>query len=78
MLTQRDIKEIRTIVKEEVSGNINHLPSKDEFYSKMDELMGEIKAMREEITVVTGYKDQIEDHEIRIGKLEDVLQPQNH
>lgn len=52
---------VRNTVKEEVTEikeKIKFLPTKDEFYAKMDELMGEIKSMREEVAVVTGYKDQ--------------------
>ena len=54
---------------------IDNLPTKEEFNIKIDEILGEIKAMREELTVVTGYKDQIEDHETRIEKIEEVLEP---
>lgn len=41
-----------------------------------DAILHEIKGMREESTVVTGYKDQLEDHEERIDKLEHVAFPQ--
>jgi len=44
MLKQKDFDEIREVIREETK----HLPSKDDFYGKMDELMGEIKAVREE------------------------------
>jgi hypothetical protein len=27
---------------------LSHLPTKDQFYEKMDEVMGEVKAVREE------------------------------
>lgn len=54
MLNQNDRDEIRKIVKEEIKGEIKHLPTKDEFYNKMDELMGEVKAMREEQTIIEG------------------------
>lgn len=73
MLKQKDFDEIREVIREETK----HLPSKDDFYDKMDEMMGEIKAVREEQKVISGCKDQIEDHETRIGKIEEVLLPQN-
>jgi len=64
--------DVRKIVNDE----IKHLPSKDDFYGKMDEVMGELKAIREEITIVGGRQsensDQLEDHEERIAKLEKV------
>ncbi len=68
--TKDDLKRFAT------KDDLKYLPTKEEFYSKMDELMGEVKAMREEVMVVTGYKDQIEDHETRITKIETVLTPQ--
>lgn len=40
------------------------LPTKDEFYTKMDEVMGELKAIREEMAIVTGrvaiHTDQLD------------------
>ena len=42
--------------------DISHLPTKDEFYGKMDEVMGELKAIREEVAVST---HQVADHAIR-------------
>lgn len=62
--------DVRKIVKDE----IKHLPSKDDFYEKMDEVMGELKTIREEITILGGRQsencDDLEDHEERIAKLE--------
>ena len=48
---------------------------KNKVYELLDKVMGELKAIREEQTVIVGYKDQIENHETRIGKLEKVLEP---
>ncbi|HEY3310335.1 MAG TPA: hypothetical protein VGK00_01735 [Anaerolineales bacterium] len=50
--------------------DIGHLPTKDEFYGKMDDVMGELKAIREE-QAVQGH--QLSDHEERIEKIEDHL-----
>jgi hypothetical protein len=50
--------------------DLSHLPTKDEFYSKMDEVMGELKAIREEQTV---QSHQLSDHEDRIEKVESKL-----
>lgn len=44
--------------------------SKDDIISFKDEILHEIKGMREEVTLVIGYKDQIEDHETRIETVE--------
>ncbi|HCM82833.1 MAG: hypothetical protein UW22_C0006G0051 [Candidatus Gottesmanbacteria bacterium GW2011_GWB1_44_11c] len=35
-----------------------------------DEILHEIKGMREEIAIVIGYKDQIEDIDYRVERLE--------
>lgn len=46
------IKEAVSLVIEEkglvTREDLKYLPNKDEFYSKMDELMGELKTVREE------------------------------
>lgn len=53
-LTQKDIEQIEEIVAETVREEIKHLPTKDEFFNKMDEVMGELQKIREETTVVNG------------------------
>jgi hypothetical protein len=42
-ITIDDAIENRLATKDD----IGHLPTKDEFYGKMDEVMGELKAVRE-------------------------------
>lgn len=66
-LTQKDIDEIREVVKEEVGERTKNLSTKDEFLGKMDEAMGELKAIREEQTAISG---QLSNHEDRITSLE--------
>lgn len=82
MLNKSDITQIRTVVREEVTTAKENLVDKktftgfkDKILNLLDKVMGELKAIREEQTIITGYKDQIEDHETRIEKLEEVLQP---
>jgi hypothetical protein len=73
MLTQGDIKVIEEIVEDKTK----LLPTKEEFFSKMDEVMGELKATREAIDLHTGQHDeitdQIDDHEKRIKIVEQKL-----
>ncbi|MCJ7739768.1 hypothetical protein MUP32_00425 [Candidatus Microgenomates bacterium] len=77
MLSKKDLDKIEALIdskldsklESKLNEKLKFLPSKEEFYRKMDELMGEIKAVREEQKVISGYKDQIEDHETRIGKV---------
>ena len=82
MLDKSDISQIRTVVREEVETAKEDLVDKktftgfkDKILNLLDKVMGELKAIREEQTVISGHKDQIEDHETRIIKLEEVLQP---
>ena len=50
--------------------DLSHLPTKEDFYTKMDEVMGELKTIREEQTV---QSHQLSDHEDRIHKVESQL-----
>ena len=64
---------VRDIVRDELNQVVGNLPTKDEFTAAMSELMGEVKSMREEFTVVEGHKDQLEDHEERLETIETKL-----
>ncbi len=50
MLTQKDLSQIEEIVEEKIGEKTKFLPTKDEFYGKMDEVVGELKSIREEIS----------------------------
>ena len=51
---------------------------KNKVYELLDKVLGELKTVREEQTLLVGkqteHTDQFENHETRIGKLEQVLQ----
>lgn len=64
-LTENDLDQFEQIVEEKVS----HLPTKDELYSKMAEVMGELKGIREEQEAMT---HRLIGHEDRITDLEDI------
>lgn len=65
-LTDKDLKNIGILVKVTIEedetlvrkDDIKHLPTKDEFYSKMGEVVGELKAIR---------------IDLRVGKTEEAL-----
>ena len=59
-----EVIERRQLVTKE---DLSHLPTKDDFYEKMDEVVGELKASREEQAVL-GH--QVSDHGERIGRIE--------
>lgn len=64
MLTQRDIDEIDKLITEKLDEKTKLLPTKDDFFSKMDDVMGELKAIREEHALqgsaVSDHSDQLE------------------
>lgn len=68
MLTKSDFLKIKQLVDESVGKTEKRL--KQDIVQFKDDILKEIKDLREEVTVVTGYKDTIEDHETRIEKLE--------
>lgn len=68
-LTQADLEEIRGLVREVIQEETHNLPTKDEFFTKMDEVMGELKDARDEQTMLAGHSS---DHEDRLTKLEEI------
>ena len=80
MLTKSDLKYLeqlmRLVVKEETNDlrekveAIRYLPTKDEYFTREDKMMTELQNIRDDISVMTGWKDQIEDHEGRLVKVE--------
>ena len=74
MLTQKDFDKIETLIDKKLEEKLKYLPTKEEFFSKMDELMKELKDMREEFTLLSGrqseHSDQLDDHEHRRSDLE--------
>ena len=67
-LTQKDLNEIERLIRATVKEEIKFLPTKEEFFTKMDEVMGELETIREEQTLI-GH--QVSSHEDRISALED-------
>jgi hypothetical protein len=46
MLTAQDLDEIEKVVDEKIDEKTRNLPTKDEFFGKMDEVIGQLKAIR--------------------------------
>lgn len=63
-VTVDEVIEKRELV---TKSDLSHLPTKDEFFAKMDEVMGELKAIREEQPL---QSRKLSDHEDRIEKIE--------
>ncbi|PIU03605.1 hypothetical protein COT44_02300 [Candidatus Shapirobacteria bacterium CG08_land_8_20_14_0_20_39_18] len=75
MLTQRDLNEIENLLDQKLdekletklNEKLSFLPTKDDFYSKMDQVMGELQTIREEQSMGS---HRISDHEDRITVIE--------
>lgn len=65
-VTIDEVIETKLVTKEDIS----LLPTKDEFYTKMDEVMGELKTIREEQSLQSQH---LSDHDDRIDKIESHL-----
>ncbi len=79
-LTQIDLKEIENIVEEKINEKTKNLPTKDEFFGQMSDVMGELAKIRGSQEVLTYKvmdddicKAQVED-ERNIKKVEIVIQ----
>ncbi len=74
MLTQRDIDEIDKLISEKLDEKTKLLPTKDDFFGKMDEVMGELKAIREEHALqgntVSNHTDQLKKQKGQIEHLQ--------
>lgn len=71
MLTIKDLDEIEKIVEDKVKEVTSGLPTRDEFFKKMDEVVGELKIIREEQPLINHHLD---NHEDGIAKVEKKLQ----
>lgn len=71
----KTIKDLMEVVIEEAverkplvtKDNIGNLPTEDQFYGAMDKVMGEMKAIREEV-VILGH--QLSEHTDRLDRME--------
>lgn len=73
------IKEAVDIIVEEkkivTTNDLKFLPTRDEFNSRMDELMGEIKVVREEISILSQHS---RDHSDEIENLKKIHPNNSH
>jgi len=80
--TKDDLKRFATKsdlwqLEERIDGleeKISRLPTKNEFYTSMDKLMGEIETMRQENIISTDMKRQVNEHEERLETVEEKLE----
>lgn len=66
-LTQKDFDQIDRLMDEKFDFKLKNLPTKEEFFSKMDEVIGELKNVREEHEILS---KTVSVHEYRLETLE--------
>lgn len=71
MLSPADLRAIQNVIE------VSQKPIKGEQESLRgdllifkDEILSEVRATRQELSIIIGYRDQIEDHETRLFKVE--------
>lgn len=81
-MTKFDIKNIRELFQEILreildlepgqtfDDKLSYLPSKEEFYKKEDEVLKELKTVREEMQILNDLHGKVNHHERRIEKVE--------
>lgn len=68
MLTQNDIAEIERIIGEKLDEKTKLLPSKEDFFRRMDTLSGQLLKIEESQTLHNGQHTEIHDHEQDMGE----------
>lgn len=61
MLTFRDLQEIKKLIDQTINEAFKHIPSKDDFYTRMDMLSKEIKDAREELASHSLSYDRLDE-----------------
>jgi hypothetical protein len=74
MITKSDFQELEEILVTKRELKDSEKSIKDAIIEFKDVILHEIQGLREDVAIVTGYKDQIEDHEFRIEIAEKKLQ----
>jgi len=84
MITDADIKKIEKAFTKKFStkddlkrfatkDDLKNYATRDDLINFKDSILSEIIKLREDIAVVIGYRDMIENHDQRIEKLETVV-----
>ena len=71
VFTQNDLVKLQTLIDN--SQERLKVELRNDILQFKDDILTEIVKLREDVAVVTGYKDQIEDHETRLTTVETKL-----
>lgn len=81
MLTQQDKQYIKNIIEKISEQKLSKFLTRAEFLEKFDQIMFELKAIREEHVVISyhvqQHTDLLDNHELRITSLENLKTQSN-
>ena len=66
--TKEDLKGFAT--KDDLQQELSKYATKDDLIGFKDTILHELQAIRDNQELITGYKDQIENHDLRIEHIE--------
>jgi len=69
MLTQKDIDQIENLIEKKLEENNKQFMTKSEMLGSFDEIMGELKTIREEMAMLAHRSS---NHEDKLVKLETI------
>jgi len=71
--TKDDLKKCATkddLKKFATKDDLKKYATRDDLIDFKDEILHELQGIRTDMDILTGYKDEIEDHDVRIERLE--------
>lgn len=64
------LKKEKVVTKDDLDQALSKYATKDDLVSFKDTILHELQAIRENQELLTNYKDQIENHDVRIEHIE--------
>ncbi|SRR5258708_4289955 len=83
----KNLREMTEIIVQEslnleagqtLDDKLSHFPTKEEFYSKEDEVLKELKTVKEEMQILNGLHRKVNQNETQIEKLEKIHPNNKH
>ncbi len=72
MITNADITKLKAVFA--TKEDLKQCATKNDLINFKDVILHEIQNLRDDLTVATGYRDALEDHEDRLETIETQLQ----
>jgi len=64
------LRDEKVVTKDDLQQELSKYATKDDLVSFKDTILHELQAIRDNQELITGYKDQIENHDVRIEHIE--------